>query len=154
MQILANLGKLADGRTALVIKDAYDPNYAIVSNFDDSMPMGEKWDGAIYFDGNFEKFSKAVLEANTNERYNKEERDQPYKVEITMERTVSVTWVRDVTQKEYDEIKSEVKNPYFNEMSEELKLSVSDYGEADIKYDFEIRDVKTGETLVDFNKYF
>ena len=60
MEILANLGKLKDGSTALVLKDAYNPNYAIVRNYDESAPLGQKWSSGTYFDGNLLSFINAV----------------------------------------------------------------------------------------------
>ena len=61
MKILANLGKLKDGRTALVIEDAYSPDYAIVANFDEGT---QSWSSALYFDGNLTEFAKAITDAN------------------------------------------------------------------------------------------
>lgn len=62
MKILANLGTLKNGCTALVIEDAYHPNYIIASGFDDSKPIGEKWNAATYFDGNLIAFTNAIQE--------------------------------------------------------------------------------------------
>ncbi len=62
MKILANLGTLKNGCTALVLEDAYHPDYAIVSGFDDSRPMGEKWNAGTYFDGNLVAFTNAIQE--------------------------------------------------------------------------------------------
>lgn len=72
MEILAIIKeKLKDGRTALAIKDAYNPNYAIVSNFDNSKPMGDKWSSAEYFDGNFEAFMEAYQTIEQGIGYNR-----------------------------------------------------------------------------------
>ena len=59
MKILANMGRLKDGRTALVIQDAYNPNYILARGYD---PEKEAWDSAVYFDGNLESFIDKVLE--------------------------------------------------------------------------------------------
>ncbi len=62
MKILANLGKLKDGRTALVIEDAYKPNFVIVSGFD---PATGTWSsGGKYFDGNLTAFCKEITDVN------------------------------------------------------------------------------------------
>lgn len=62
MKILANLGKLANGRTALVIEDAYKPNFVIADGYD---PSTKSWNGAgRYFDGNLTEFAKAITDAN------------------------------------------------------------------------------------------
>lgn len=61
MKILANLGKLKDGRQALVIEDAYKPNYAIVSGFN---AENGTWDSARYFDGDLTHFSREITNIN------------------------------------------------------------------------------------------
>ena len=64
MKILTNLGNLKDGRTALVIKDAYNPNYAIVryAIVRGYNPDKAEWDSATYFGGNLMSFIDEVLE--------------------------------------------------------------------------------------------
>lgn len=56
---------LKDGRTAVVLKDAYDPDFAIVSGYDPKAAEGQKWSGGSYFDGDAKAFSNAVLDIET-----------------------------------------------------------------------------------------
>lgn len=64
MKIIKDLGKLKDGRNALVIEDAFKPNYAIVGNFD-----GEQWSYGRYFDGDLTAFAKAIIAINCDISY-------------------------------------------------------------------------------------
>lgn len=57
---------LKDGRTAVVLKDAYDPDFAIVSGYNPDAPEGQQWDGGIYFYGNKALFFNAVLDIETS----------------------------------------------------------------------------------------
>ena len=68
MEILANLGTLKDGRTALVVNDAYHPDYVIVSGYD---PETKTWSGGQYFDGDLTAFSKAITDINLEIGYDR-----------------------------------------------------------------------------------
>ncbi len=61
MEILANLGKLSDGRTALIIKDAYNPNFVLAHNYDPDGEENRKWTSARYFDGILTDFCREIL---------------------------------------------------------------------------------------------
>ncbi len=58
MEILAKAKPLRDGRTPLVIRDAYNPNFAVVSNYDAETGS---WSAGKYFDGELASFADYVL---------------------------------------------------------------------------------------------
>ncbi len=60
MQILNEMGTLKDGRTVLLIKDAYNPNFVIVRGYNRETGT---WDSGTYCDGNLVALAKEILDA-------------------------------------------------------------------------------------------
>lgn len=61
MKLLANMGELKNGKTALLIEKGGRLEYLLASGFDDSKEMGDKWASAEYY-YNITSFSKAISE--------------------------------------------------------------------------------------------
>ena len=68
MQILGEIGTLKDGRTILMVKDAYNPNYVIARNYDREMGC---WDSATYCDGSLVSLAKNILESELTVGYDR-----------------------------------------------------------------------------------
>ncbi len=59
MEILANLGELKDGRTALIVRDAYPVDPVLATGYNATT---QDWAAAKYFDGNLVSFCRAILQ--------------------------------------------------------------------------------------------
>ena len=95
MKILANLGKLKDGRTALVIENAYHPDYVIVSGFDEKTGT---WDSGKYFDGNLTSFSREITNVNMTLGYDRLMGAFQSYVDNDYEAACEKTYVRDALE--------------------------------------------------------
>ena len=70
MKVLAEIGTLNDGRTVLMIQDAYNPNYVVVSNYDRE---AQSWDSGTYFDGNLTSLAEYITDVNKKIGYSRME---------------------------------------------------------------------------------
>lgn len=67
MKLIANLGKVKDGRDALILEKAGHLEYLLARNFDSTKEMGQAWDSAAYF-YSLDSFSKAILEIESEKK--------------------------------------------------------------------------------------
>ena len=58
MKVLANLGKLKDGRNVLFLEARYQP-YVIVRNYNPDAPEGQQWDSGLYLN-TLNQLAKAI----------------------------------------------------------------------------------------------
>lgn len=49
MRVIADLGKLRDGRNVLVLKKANKIEYVVARNYNPDAREGEQWDNGLYF---------------------------------------------------------------------------------------------------------
>lgn len=63
MKVLVDLGKIADGRDALIIKDGSMIKYVLCHGYDPTEPEGQQWYWGSYYH-NFASFAADVTEVN------------------------------------------------------------------------------------------
>lgn len=69
MRVLANLGKLKDGREVLFIDDSIQP-FVVARNYNPAEREGQQWDNGIYF-GSLDTLGSYVLGIERGITYNR-----------------------------------------------------------------------------------
>lgn len=58
------IGKLKDGRSAVMIVNGDSRKFVVCSNYDHAKPFGEQWDWGHYFMGDLDGFCRYIVNSN------------------------------------------------------------------------------------------